>query len=126
MPDDFDRIDAVATIWKVAIKRGLKRSTCRSIGASCEPACWPTTIANLPSKVAFSTLPPLHDDPSDRLLLAQAVTDGLILLSGNWCLWRPRRTGLTGPDLSAQDGNWNVSGGASLVQSASGSGSWAI
>jgi PIN domain nuclease of toxin-antitoxin system len=31
--------------------------------------------------IAVSTLPPLHKDPFDRLLVAQAITEGITLLT---------------------------------------------
>lgn len=33
--------------------------------------------------VGIDTLPPLHKDPFDRLLLAQALTEGITLLTGD-------------------------------------------
>jgi PIN domain nuclease of toxin-antitoxin system len=33
--------------------------------------------------VSIDVLPPLHKDPFDRLLLAQAITEGITLLTGD-------------------------------------------
>jgi PIN domain nuclease of toxin-antitoxin system len=42
--------------------------------------------------LAVATLPPLHRDPLDRLLLAQASADGLLLITADQQLVRcPRR-----------------------------------
>jgi PIN domain nuclease of toxin-antitoxin system len=40
--------------------------------------------------VNIDSLPPLHKDPFDRLLLAQAISEGIILLTGDAQLARYR------------------------------------
>ncbi|MCP9928218.1 hypothetical protein [Cyanobium sp. CH-040] len=37
----------------------------------------------LPAALAVAALPPLHRDPFDRLLLAQATADGLLLITAD-------------------------------------------
>lgn len=76
---------SVASLWEIAIKRTLGRSDFQV-----DPRrLWRMLPANgyreLPilgeHAVAVETLPLLHKDPFDRLLLAQARVEGLTLLT---------------------------------------------
>jgi PIN domain nuclease of toxin-antitoxin system len=76
---------SVASLWEIAIKRTLDRSDFQV-----DPRrLWRMLPANgyreLPilgeHAVAVETLPLLHKDPFDRLLLAQARVEGLTLLT---------------------------------------------
>ncbi len=78
---------SAASLWEVAIKRGLGRPDFRV-----EPRVFrrglldngyreiPITSAHA---VALDALPPLHTDPFDRILLAQALTEGDVLLTSD-------------------------------------------
>ncbi len=78
---------SAASLWEVAIKRGLGRPDFRV-----EPRVFrrglldngyreiPITSAHA---VALDALPPLHRDPFDRILLAQALTEGIVLLTSD-------------------------------------------
>lgn len=76
------KIVSIATCWEIAIKSGLQRL---SLG---EPASTflPRELAannfdlleiQLRHATLVETLPPHHHDPFDRLLIAQAVCEGL-------------------------------------------------
>ena len=83
---------SAASLWEVALKRqGGKRD----FGA--EPAVLRRTLLEsgyieLPitgiHAAATSALPPLHRDPFDRLLLAQAMTEGMTLVTADKVLSR--------------------------------------
>jgi len=76
-----------ASLWEVSIKNGLDRSD-----FNVDPRrLWRMLLVNgyheLPiaseHTVAVSELPPLHTDPFDRLLVAQARVEGLMLLTAD-------------------------------------------
>ena len=83
---------SAASLWEVALKR---QSGKRDFGA--EPAVLRRTLLEsgyieLPitgiHAAATSALPPLHKDPFDRLLLAQAMTEGMTLVTADKVLSR--------------------------------------
>ena len=76
-----------ASLWEVSIKNKLERSD-----FNVDPRrLWRMLLVNgyreLPiaseHTVAVSELPPLHKDPFDRILVAQARVEGLILLTAD-------------------------------------------
>ena len=44
---------------------------------------WQELTIEAQHALAVATLPPLHRDPFDRLLLAQATADGLLLITAD-------------------------------------------
>lgn len=76
---------SAASLWEIAIKSALGRSDFRVDSRR----LWRLLLANgyreLPVtgeySVAVADLPPLHKDPFDRILIAQARVEGLILLT---------------------------------------------
>lgn len=76
---------SAASLWEIAIKSALGRSDFRVDSRR----LWRLLLANgyreLPvtgeHSVAVADLPPLHKDPFDRILIAQARVEGLILLT---------------------------------------------
>jgi PIN domain nuclease of toxin-antitoxin system len=81
-----ERLLSAATIWELAIKVGQER-----IKLSMPYGQWMmTAIADLKLRVLpvtvdyaerQSTLPPHHKDPFDRLMIAQALVDGILIVS---------------------------------------------
>ncbi|WP_295437142.1 type II toxin-antitoxin system VapC family toxin [uncultured Thiodictyon sp.] len=76
---------SAASIWEVTIKRGLGRDDFQV-----DPRrFWRTLLTHgyreltvtSEQTIAVGQLPPLHKDPFDRLLVAQARTEGLTLLT---------------------------------------------
>lgn len=76
-----------ASLWEVSIKNGLERSD-----FNVDPRrLWRLLLVNgyreLPiaseHTVAAGDLPPLHKDPFDRILVAQARVEGLTLLTAD-------------------------------------------
>ena len=76
-----------ASLWEISIKNGLERSD-----FNVDPRrLWRMLLVNgyreLPvtseHAVAVNDLPPLHKDPFDRILVAQARAEGLTLLTAD-------------------------------------------
>lgn len=81
---DQVRFSAVA-IWEIAIKTGRGRP-----GFSVDPmalrrraldAGWTELAVDGRHAAAVATLPPVHADPFDRMMVAQAQVEGLALLT---------------------------------------------
>ena len=78
---------SAASIWEIAIKRGLGRDDFRVDPRLLRRGLIDNGYAELPISsqhaVSIDTLPALHKDPFDRLLLAQALTEGITLLTSD-------------------------------------------
>ncbi|MBI1917128.1 MAG: type II toxin-antitoxin system VapC family toxin [Planctomycetes bacterium] len=77
-----DRLLSAATIWELAIKVGLgKMSLSLPYRQWMEKAITDLKLIVLPITVEYTerqaTLPPPHKDPFDRLMIAQALVDGI-------------------------------------------------
>ncbi len=76
---------SVATLWEIAIKKSIgKLKLAYSIEDIVEK-CFKYKIDILPIKPEhldyIDKLPNIHNDPFDRLIISQAVTEGLQLIS---------------------------------------------
>ena len=78
---------SAASIWEIAIKRSLSRADFRI-----DPRLfWRALIENgyvetpitSAHAVAIDLLPPLHKDPFDRMLIAQAIAEPIALITGD-------------------------------------------
>ncbi len=73
---------SAASAWEVAIKASLGRIT---VNASFADAVADYGFGELPVRFAHAdlvrTLPPLHRDPFDRILVAQAIAEGLTIVT---------------------------------------------
>jgi PIN domain nuclease of toxin-antitoxin system len=83
LTDDTNQVLlSAAVIWEVAIKRSLGKLQAPKdlaptlLGAGAQPL--PVTLDHA---AALETLPWHHRDPFDRLLVAQAITEGAALIS---------------------------------------------
>lgn len=80
-------IFSAASIWEVAIKQSLGRSSFRADARLLRRGLLDNGYEELPitaaHAVALDTLPPLHKDPFDRMLLAQAQAEGILLLTSD-------------------------------------------
>lgn len=78
---------SAASIWEVSIKRALNRPDFRVDPGVLRAGLMSNGYEELAVEsrhcLALSALPPLHSDPFDRLLLAQAITEGLILMTAD-------------------------------------------
>lgn len=73
---------SLASCWEVAIKAGLKKLTLGEPSGTYFPAALARTgVELLPISLEHATtvegLPPHHGDPFDRLLIAQAIVEGV-------------------------------------------------
>lgn len=80
-------IFSAASIWEITIKRGLGRSDFVVEPRVLRRGLLDNNYIELPitseHAVAVDVLPPIHRDPFDRILLAQALTEGVTLLTAD-------------------------------------------
>lgn len=78
---------SVASLWEVAIKRGLGREDFQVDPRRLRGGLLVHGYRELPIRsehaLATQTLPPLHRDPFDRMLVAQAQVEGLTLVTAD-------------------------------------------
>ena len=76
---------SAASLWEVAIKRGLGRKDFQADARLLRRGLLDNGYTELPivsdHVVATESLPPLHKDPFDRILVAQATVEGITLLT---------------------------------------------
>jgi PIN domain nuclease of toxin-antitoxin system len=76
---------SAASIWEIAIKRGLGRSNfqvdARVLRRGLLDNCYQELPITSEHTVSIDSLPALHKDPFDRILVAQAMVEGVILLT---------------------------------------------
>jgi PIN domain nuclease of toxin-antitoxin system len=76
---------SVASLWEVVIKRGLGREDFKADARLLRRGLLDNGYSEMSigseHVVAIENLPPLHKDPFDRLLVAQATTEGVTLLT---------------------------------------------
>lgn len=84
---DNEVLFSVVSIWEVAIKQALRRpdfdvdpGTLRQ--ALIEDRFSELAITGLHA-VAIQTLPAIHGDPFDRMLVAQAIAENVLLVTSN-------------------------------------------
>ena len=81
-----------ASIWEVVIKRGLDRENFIVDPAALYSGLLTAGYEELPitsrHTLLISTLPPLHKDPFDRVLLAQSASEGIPFLTADNALSR--------------------------------------
>ena len=85
-------IFSVVSIWEVAIKRALDRADFRVDSRLLRDGLLNNGYEELPvagaHAVAVQELPPIHKDPFDRLLIAQARVEGITLATSDPALAR--------------------------------------
>ena len=78
---------SAANIWEVVIKRGLGRSDFQPDPRLLRRGLLDNGYSELPilsdHVVLIDSLPPIHKDPFDRLLVAQATVEGVSLLTSD-------------------------------------------
>lgn len=76
---------SAASLWEIAIKRGLGREDFRVDPRALRRGLDDFGYEELPVSsahaLALDQLPPLHHDPFDRILIAQALVEGVTLLT---------------------------------------------
>jgi len=82
---DNELLFSAASLWEVAIKRGLGREDFKADARLLRRGLWDNGYSELPvvsdHVVATESLPPIHKDPFDRVLVAQATVEGVTLLT---------------------------------------------
>lgn len=78
---------SAASIWEIAIKNALGRESFRIEPRILRRGLLDNGYEELPitseHAVSIDALPSVHKDPFDRILIAQALTEGLILLTSD-------------------------------------------
>ncbi len=76
-----------ASLWEVVIKRGLGRDDFKVDARLLRRGLLDNGYSELPigseHVVAIENLPPIHKDPFDRILVAQAQVEGITLLTAD-------------------------------------------
>jgi PIN domain nuclease of toxin-antitoxin system len=76
-----------ASLWEVAIKRGLGRGDLRVDARLLRRGLLDNGYDELPitseHAVSLDSLPPIHKDPFDRILIAQSMVEGITLLTAD-------------------------------------------
>lgn len=84
---DHELIFSAASLWEITIKRGLGRADFQVDARLLRRGLLDNGYHELPigseHAVAIDSLPSIHKDPFDRLLVAQALVEGITLLTGD-------------------------------------------
>ena len=84
---DNELLFSAASLWEVAIKSGLGRKDFRVEARLLRRGLLDNGYSELPivsdHVVAIESLPPIHTDPFDRVLVAQATVEGITLLTND-------------------------------------------
>jgi PIN domain nuclease of toxin-antitoxin system len=82
---DNELLFSAASLWEVVIKRGLGREDFKVDARLLRRGLLDNGYSELPiisdHVVATESLPPIHKDPFDRVLVAQATVEGVTLLT---------------------------------------------
>jgi PIN domain nuclease of toxin-antitoxin system len=78
---------SVASLWEIVIKCGLGREDFKVDPRIMRRSLLENDYRELPilseHAVAIHALPPIHKDPFDRMLIAQATVEGIMLLTAD-------------------------------------------
>ena len=78
---------SAASLWEIAIKSGMGRSDFKVNARLLRRGLLDNGYSELPigseHAVAIDSLPPIHKDPFDRILIAQATVEGITLLTAD-------------------------------------------
>jgi PIN domain nuclease of toxin-antitoxin system len=81
---------SAASLWEIAIKRGLGRSDFRVDPRILRRGLLDNGYCELPvtseHAVSIDALPLIHKDPFDRILVAQAIVEGITLVTSDLAL----------------------------------------
>lgn len=84
---DTEPVFSAASLWEVAIKRGLDRADFQLDPRLLRRGLLDNGYLELPvtseHAAAVADLPPIHKDPFDRMLVAQATASGIELLTAD-------------------------------------------
>jgi PIN domain nuclease of toxin-antitoxin system len=78
---------SAASLWEIAIKRGLGRDDFKVDARLLRRGLLDNGYREIPigseHAVAIDSLPPIHKNPFDRMLIAQAMVEGITLLTSD-------------------------------------------
>ena len=81
---------SAASLWEIVIKAALRKPDFKADVALLRPALSEMGFAELPVSGAhaerLASLPPIHKDPFDRMLVAQSLVEPLVLLTNDGVL----------------------------------------
>lgn len=84
---DNELFFSAVSLWEIAIKRGLGRNDFQVDARLLRRGLLDNGYSELPMvsehAVAIDSLPPIHKDPFDRMLIAQAMIEGITLLTAD-------------------------------------------
>lgn len=84
---DHELIFSAVSLWEIAIKQSLGRKDFQVDARLLRRGLLDNGYNELPLSsehaVAIASLPPLHKDPFDRILVAQATVEGMTLLTAD-------------------------------------------
>lgn len=84
---DNELFFSAASIWEVAIKNAVGKANFQFDPAVLRRALLDADYQELPMTgqhgIAAAALPPIHNDPFDRMLIGQAATEGFILVTSD-------------------------------------------
>lgn len=84
---DNELFFSAVSLWEISIKRGLGRSDFQIDPRVLRRGLLDNGYSELPviseHAVAIEGLPPIHKDPFDRMLVAQATVEGITLLTAD-------------------------------------------
>jgi PIN domain nuclease of toxin-antitoxin system len=84
---DNELVFSAASLWEVAIKSARGRDDFQVDARLLRRTLLNNGYEELPitgeHAVAVANLPPLHKDPFDRILIAQSIVEGIMLLSAD-------------------------------------------
>ena len=84
---NIELVFSAASLWEVAIKRGLGRADFQVDARVLRRGLLDNGYLELPitseHTVFIDSLPPIHKDPFDRILIAQATVEGITLITSD-------------------------------------------
>jgi PIN domain nuclease of toxin-antitoxin system len=84
---DNELVFSVASLWEIAIKQSLGRKDfqvdARLLRRGLLENCYRELEIKGEHAVALAGLPPIHKDPFDRMLVAQSMIEGILLLTAD-------------------------------------------
>jgi PIN domain nuclease of toxin-antitoxin system len=85
--EDSELLFSAASLWEVVIKRSLGREDFKVDARLLRRGLLDNGYSELPigseHVVAVDSLPPIHKDPFDRILIGQAMVEGVTLLTAD-------------------------------------------
>ena len=83
---------SAASIWEIVVKQGLGREDFQVNARQVRRGLIDNGYTELPitseHALAIEALPPIHKDPFDRILVAQATVEGILLMTSDSLLPR--------------------------------------